>query len=704
MAKSLYVSGVEPHSGKVLVSLGIMTMLERRIGRVGFFRPVAAPERLVGTGGTVPDRVVHVMREVFKLDRDPAEMYGVTSQEAEALLAAGDEGAVLQKILEAFKRLEEKVDFVLCEGTDFLSATSSTELDFNVAIARDLNTPVVLVVGGHVDDAETVHSKARLGQDRFREKGCELLATIINKADRARPRRAWDELCVRLRDAGVKIASFIPHEPALGMPRMDEVVAQINGRVLFGAGHLHNKVGKTMIASGSVATMIPLLENHQLLVTHTDRHDAVLMAILSLMSHAAPNIGGIILTGEHELAPPVMDLLQGLPGPRIPIVRSPQNTFETVLALTRVRTSLEPGHQRELEIARQLFESHVDTEQLAQAIQLSTPRLMTPKLFKYQLIQRARSDKRHIVLPEGGDDRVLKAADALLRLQAVSITLLGKPDAIRARAGQLGVDLEKAAVIDPQESDWHREFGAILQKLRAHKGVTLEGAREHTLDPSVFGTMMVRTGRADGMVAGATSSTARAIRPALQILRTRVDVRLISSVLFMCLEDRVLVYADCAVNAHPSVEDLAQIAISSADTARTFGIEPVVAMLSSSHSDEGTEADLVKVREAVRIARRDRPDLDLEGPLQYDAAVDGPVAGAPLPESRVGGRATVFVFPDLNTGNNTAMAVQRTARAVVIGPVLQGLFKPVNDLSRGSTVEDIIHMAAITAIQARPQD
>jgi phosphate acetyltransferase len=700
MANSLYVSAAEPHAGKVLVSLGIMSLLERRIGRVGFFRPVGVAERLGGSGVVVPDRDAYLMHEIFKLDCGIEQMYGVTSQEAESMLAAGDEGAVLQRILEAFKRLEEQVDFVLCEGTDFLSATSSTELDLNIAIARDLNTPVVLVVDGSSGDSEGIHSKARFAQDKFREKGCELLATLINKADTGRPHQQWEQLCVRLRASGAKIAAFIPNESALAMPRMDEVVAQINGRVLFGGGHLHSKVGKTLIASGSVATMIPLLENHQLLVAHTDRHDAILMAILSLMSPAAPNIGGIVLTGANELAEPVMGLLQGLPGPRIPIVRSPQNTFETVLALTKVRTALEPGHQRELEIARQLFESHVDTDTLAQAIELSAPRLMTPKVFKYELVKRARKDKRHIVLPEGGDDRILKAADALLRLQAVELTLLGNPDSVRARGAQLGVDLAGAQVIDPQQSDWHREFAAIYQKLRAHKGVTLEAAREHTLDPSVFGTMMVRTGRVDGMVAGATTTAARAIRPAFQVIRTSVDVRLISSVIFMCLEDRVVVYGDCAVNPSPSAQDLAQIAISSAETARTFGIQPVVAMLYYTSGEAGQGSDVEKVREAVRIAHGERPDLALEGPLPYDAAVDGSVARITQPESKVGGRATVFVFPDLNTGNNTYMAVQRTAHAQAIGPVLQGLYKPVNDLSRSCTVEDIINLVAITAVQA----
>jgi phosphate acetyltransferase len=701
MANSLYISASDKNSGKVLVALGIMGLLERTIARIGFFRPIAVPHHLRNAGVEVIDRDIHLLHEVFQLDCEVTEMYGATAREAQAMIAEGKQLQLLEQILEAFKRLEEKVDFVLCEGTDFNSETALNEHNLNPDIARDLNTPVLLVVDGSSSDSETIYSRAKIGKDSFLGKGCEVIATIINKVDRSVESRVEEQVLPRLRAPDGGLVGIIPHDDHLSMPRMEEVAAQLGGKVLFGHNHLHNKVGNVVVASGSVETMVPLLDNNLLLVTHLDRHDAILMALVSLLSHNSPNIAGMVLSGEEELAGPVLELIQGLPGPRIPIVRSPQLTYETVLELTQVKSSLEPSSVRELAIGRQLFESHMDTDRLAEAIKLSAPHQMTPALFKYELIKRARSSKKRIVLPEGSEERILRAADALLRLKAVDLTLLGDPDQISTLAGQIGAEIEGAEIIDPQSSPHLEELAALYQRTRAHKGVTLDAARETIVEPTVFGTLLVQTERVDGMVAGATTSTAMTIRPAFQIIKTQKGVSVVSSVFFMCLADRVLVYGDCAVNPDPDAAQLAEIAISSAATAEAFGIQPVVAMLSYSTGDSGHGADVDKVREAVKIAQQRRPELVLEGPLQYDAAVDASVARTKMPDSKVGGNATVFIFPDLNTGNNTYKAVQRSAQAVAIGPVLQGLNKPVNDLSRGCRVEDIINTVAITAIQAQ---
>ncbi len=701
MANSLYISGTNPNSGKVLVSLGLMDVLERTIGRIGFFRPIGVPYRAAQNGERIADREAHLVRETFHLEVELDEMVGATAEEVEARLAAGQVGAVREEILAKFKRLEEKVDFILCEGTDFLPLTSALESDFNSDLARDLNIPVALAVDGSAGDVDAIVSDARIGIDNFARKGCEVLAVFINKVSPAALERVREQTGAPLAKTGVKLVAAIPFDANLAMPRMDQIAAHLGGRVLFGKQHLHNKVGKTIVASGSVETMIPLLDNNVLLVTHLDRHDAIFMALVALMSRAAPNIGGMVLSGERELAPPVAQLLEGLPGPRFPIVRSPVNTYETIMSLAGLRIHIEPEHHRDVAIARQLFESNVDTEVLAQSVRLAAPKQMSPKAFKYELVRRARAADRHIVLPEGNVDRILKAADALLRLKAVRLTLLGNPDDLRAQAGQLRLDLDGAEIVDPPKCPWLEELASVYQQARAHKGMTIERAREAVLEPPVFGTLMVHTGRADGMVSGATTSTAATIRPALQLIKTRRGFSLVSSVFFMCLEDRVLVYGDCAVNPDPTAAELAEIAAASAETARAFGIEPVVAMLSYSTGESGQGADVDKVREAVAIARRNYPELVLEGPLQYDAAVDASVAKTKLPGSKVAGRATVFIFPDLNTGNNTYKAVQRSARAVAIGPVLQGLNKPVNDLSRGCTVEDIVNTVAITAIQAR---
>ena len=701
MANCIYVSGAEPYSGKALVSLGIMGIIARTISRVCFFRPIGRPYKVIATGETVVDRDAYLMSEVFRLECPLEAMIGVTTHESESMLAEGRTEELHEKILEAFKRVQERNDFVLIEGTDFMSAASAIEDDFNGDVARNLNAPVVLVVDGSSGDRETIYSKAMVGIEGFRAKGCEVLGVVVNKVTKQAKEHINGSVTARLRDSGVQLVLEIPQEPKLVMPRMDELAAHIGGEVLFGRKHVHNKVGRTILVSGSVDTIIPLLDNDVVLVAHTDRHDVIFMALTALASTNAPNIAGIVLTGERELAPHVLEMLRGLPGPRIPIVRCPRSTYDVIVSLGKLKATLEPTQLREVEIAKQLFESSVDATALSKAIKLSTSKLMTPAMFKYELIRKARADKKHIVLPEGQDERILRAADAIMRLKACDLTVFGKPEDVRKRAGQLGLDLSGVQIIDPQNNELLEEFANLYYQERKHKGVTLETARETVTEPPVFGTLMVHTGRAHGMVAGATHSTAVTIRPALQMVKTKPNCSIVSSVFFMCLEDRVLVYGDCAVVPDPSATELAEIAVASADTAQAFGIEPIVAMLSYSTGDSGSGADVEKVKEATRIAKELRPDLKLEGPLQYDAAVDLSVAKTKLPNSKVAGRATVFVFPDLNTGNNTYKAVQRSAHAVAVGPVLQGLNKPVNDLSRGCLVEDIVNTVAITAIQAQ---
>ncbi|MEZ4338717.1 MAG: phosphate acetyltransferase [Sandaracinaceae bacterium] len=547
MAKRLYVSAAEPYSGKVVVSLGVMGILERTISRIAFFRPVGRACRLPGEEVPVFDRDAHLMREVFRLDAPPERMVGATSEEAAAMLADGRADALYEQVLARYQRLEEDADFVLVEGTDFLSAASVAEDDFNSNVARDLNAPVALVVDGSPGDLEQMHAKAKVGLEAFQSKGCEVLAVAFNKVPPAQLEEVRTVLGARMRDAGVPRVAVLPMEPKLAMPRMDEIVAQLGGEVLFGHRHMHNKVGKTIIASGSVATIIPLLEPGVLLVAHVDRHDVIFMALTSLMSPASPNIAGIVLTGTNPIAEPVMALVEGLRGPRIPIVRSNKNTFETAVELTRVHADLTPNSQRELEIARQMFERAMDIEGFVREIEGSTPHQMTPKRFKFELARRARRERKHIVLPEGKDERILKAADALLRLGVVELTLLGRPADLRNRADQLGLDIAAAHLVDPYDCEWTEELAGVYHRARQHTGVTLEIARETVLEPPVFGTLMVHTGRADGMVAGATCSTATTIRPALQLIKTKRGSSLVSSVFFMCLADRVLVYGDCAV-------------------------------------------------------------------------------------------------------------------------------------------------------------
>jgi phosphate acetyltransferase len=348
-----------------------------------------------------------------------------------------------------------------------------------------------------------------------------------------------------------------------------------------------------------------------------------------------------------------------------------------------------------------MAERGLDGERLLALIDLPPTEVITPIMFEATLIERARADRQHIVLPEGDDDRILRAASTILSRRVADLTILGRESEVRTRARELGLDIEAATVIDPTTSELVEEFAATYAELRAHKGMTVDRAREIITDVSYFGTLMVHTGRAGGMVSGAAHTTAHTIKPSFEIIKTTPGTSVVSSVFLMCLEDRVLVYGDCAVNPDPTAEQLADIAISSAETAAQFGIEPRIAMLSYSTGSSGSGADVDKVRTATELVRERRPDLSVEGPIQYDAAVDASVAQTKMPDSAVAGRATVFVFPDLNTGNNTYKAVQRSAGAVAVGPVLQGLRKPVNDLSRGALVQDIVNTVAITAIQAQ---
>ena len=382
-------------------------------------------------------------------------------------------------------------------------------------------------------------------------------------------------------------------------------------------------------------------------------------------------------------------------------MRTPSGTFKTAMRAYRTRGRLSRDSPIKVDTALAMFEKYVDASALLAVLDVARTEVVTPLMFEFDLLDRARSSKQRIVLPEGTDDRILRAAARLLTRNVCDITILGEELDIRDRASELGLDISRAAVISPLDPAYVERFAAAYAEARAAKGVTLDQARDQVQDVSYFGTMMVKLGLADGMVSGAAHTTAHTITPAFQLIKTPPGVSIVSSVFFMCLPDRVLVYGDCAVNPDPTAEQLADIAISSAETAQLFHIEPRIAMLSYSTGESGTGHDVDKVRLATQLVRERRPDLLVDGPMQYDAAVEPSVAASKAPGSPVAGRATVLVFPDLNTGNNTYKAVQRSAGAVAVGPVLQGLRKPVNDLSRGALVQDIVNTVAITAIQAQ---
>ncbi len=693
MTANLYIASAEPQSSKSLVALGVMEMLSRRISKLGFFRPVIR-------AGDRPDNDIQLIRARYRLTNPYEASFAMTHDQARRMVAAGEEEELLTQILARYKELDGQCECVVCEGTDFTGVAAAFEFDFNALIANQLGCPVLIVASGQQKTAEEMVSGLHAARAAFVDEGCEIAATIVNRV----PLTMLDE--VRRQLAGAwRYADPIfalPQEPLLTLPTFGEIVLALGARLLMGSQtQLQREVHDYKVAAMHVPSLLDYLHEGSLVLTPGDRADVMLGSLAAFFSENFPKITGLLLTGGIEPASSVRRLLEGFRDVPVPIAVVDDDTFSAARRVDAVPAQIGVDNDRKIAAALGLFESHVDLDALERRIAVSRSDRVSPRMFQYELVERAKADPRHLVLPEGDDERILRAAEILLRRGIVKLTLLGSPTAVHEKAAALGIDLQDTPVIDPATSPWHKEFADKYLELRRHKGVTEDVALDVMRDVSYFGTMMVYLGKADGMVSGAAHTTAHTIRPAFEFVRARPGVSVVSSVFFMCLEDRVLVYGDCAVVPNPDPPQLADIAISSAETARMFGIEPVVAMLSYSSGQSGSGEDVDRVREATRLVRQRRPELLVDGPMQYDAAVDPGVGRSKMPDSPVAGRATVFVFPDLNTGNNTYKAVQRSSGAVAIGPVLQGLNKPVNDLSRGCTVADIVNTVAITAIQAQ---
>jgi phosphate acetyltransferase len=698
MPTTAYLATTGPASGKSALALGLMSFLEREIERVGYFRPIGRPGH---ADAPSPDPSVELIKTVFALEHEARDMIGITDDRATDLIRSGRYDDMLQEIVQAYKKYEAEHDFVLIEGTNYQGPTVAFEFDVNADIARNLGAPILLAVSGRDRSMDEIVDNAILSKEKFAERGCDLLAVIVNRAKAEDLDNVSAALTREFDAAGIAFAGAIPEEEILAKPRMDEIAAALDAEVLYGEGYLDNLVFGFRIASMQLMTILERLEPGALVITSGDRADVLLGLMASQVSNQTANLSGILLSSGLKPSKEIERVIEGLRDTQLPVLAVETGTYQTAIDVSRVVSAITPKSQRKIETARIAFEQHVRSEVIREGLSVARGEKLTPTLFLHNIIEKARADRRHIVLPEGGEERILRAVDTLQRRQVVDLTLLGDEDEIRDRAAKLKVEIDGVKVINPVSSDRLEEYAASYHELRKHKGVTPEIAREALQDVTYYGTMMVHRGDADGMVSGSVTTTAQTIRPAFEFIKTKPGSHIVSSIFFMCLSDRVLVYGDCAVNPNPSAKALAEIAVASADTTAAFGIEPRVAMLSYATGQSGTGADVDKVREATEIARTMRPDLNIDGPLQYDAAVDAGVARTKLPDSSVAGRATVFVFPDLNTGNNTYKAVQRSAGAIAVGPVLQGLRKPVNDLSRGCTVPDIINTVAITAIQAQ---
>jgi phosphate acetyltransferase len=693
MTQGLYIAGAEPRSGKSVIALGIMEMLSGKRGRIGFFRPVVRDDRQA-------DNLTNLIVRRYCPDTPYEKVHGCSYDVALEMLSTNREEDLLKLILEKYKALEKECDLIVCVGSDFTGPATALEFDFNAEVANNLGCAVLPVVNGHDRNTKEVASAAQGLLESLARRECDLLALVANRV----PVPLVDAVTEELNRVMTKDipAYVLPELSILAKPTVGEIAATLGAERLSGHEQSFNReMRKFKVAAMELPHYLEHIEEGSLIITPGDRSDILLGSLLADASSTYPHIAGIILTGGLKPSPQLERLIEGLKASSVPVIAVPTDTYTTALNVSSLEGALSPDNARKIAAALGIVEARVNADELMGRLSMVRSSRVTPLMFEYEIIQRAKSDRRRIVLPEGTEERILRAAEILRMRGVVDITLLGNPGEIGQKAAALGISLPQVEVIDPLDSDRRQAYADAYCELRKQKGISPRMAFDAMADVSYFGTMMVHFGDADGMVSGSVHTTQHTIRPAFEIIRIRPDCLIVSSVFFMCLSDRVLVFGDCAVNPDPDPEQLADIAICSAETARMFGIDPLIAMLSYSTGESGKGTEVDKVREATKIAKGHRPDLKIEGPLQYDAAVDASVARTKLPGSEVAGHATVFIFPDLNTGNNTYKAVQRSAHAVAVGPILQGLNKPVNDLSRGCTVTDIVNTVAITAIQCR---
>ncbi|TPG29866.1 phosphate acetyltransferase [Mycolicibacterium hodleri] len=683
-ASAIYVASPEGDTGKSTIALGVLHRLAATVAKVGVFRPITRM-------GEQRDYILDLLLAHTTAGLAYEECVGVGYQQLH-----DDPDSALAEIVDRYHHVAERCDAVLIVGSDYTDVASPSELSVNARIAVNLGAPIVLAVRAADRTPDDVAHVVELCLAEIAGQHAHTAAVVANRCDPAE----LTAIAQALERVAPK-SYVLPEEPLLVAPSVAELRDAVHGAVVSGDEGLLNREALGVLVAGMTAEhVLERLREGMAVITPGDRSDVVLAVTSAHAAEGFPSLSCMILNGGLPLHPSIAGLVSGL-GLRLPVVTTDLGTYDATRAVSSARGRVTAESHRKIDVALTLMDTYVDTADLLAQLFISIPSVVTPQMFTYQLQERARSDRKHIVLPEGDDDRILRAAGRLLQRSVADLTILGEESVVRARAAELGVDLSAATVLDPQTSELCDQFAEQYAELRKRKGVTVEQARETIHDVSYFGTMLVHNDMVDGMVSGARHTTAHTVRPAFEIIKTQPEVSTVSSIFLMCLADEVLAYGDCAIVPDPTAEQLADIAISSARTAAQFGIVPRVALLSYSTGTSGTGADVDKVRTATELVRSREPDLLVEGPIQYDAAVEPSVAATKMPDSKVAGRATVLIFPDLNTGNNTYKAVQRSAGAIAIGPVLQGLNKPVNDLSRGALVEDIVNTVAITAIQAQ---
>jgi phosphate acetyltransferase len=682
---------LEPSAGSLIITMGMMELLKRKLNKVAFFRPIIKDSE-------DKDHDIGFVLEKYDLDIKYSQTYGYTVHEVEAMVAENKLHDLIENLIEKFKKLEKEYDFVLVEGLCQASFTQSFDFDINLVIAKNIGSPIISILKGKDKTDREVIDEITIEKDSIEKVGCSHFATFVNRLD--------INVFTRLHEKNsFPYTYYLPEVPELDTPTVNDMMNELNCMLILGEQKdLKRVVRQSKIAVMKLENFLEHIEEGDFVLVSGDRADIIVGSMATINSKNYPNIAGLLLTGGLLPSRAIKKLFRGYSEFPLPILSTNDDTYAAALKVNSVKASITIKSDRKIALAQGIFSKNIDVKEIEEKIISVSSRTITPIMFEYNLFERARSTKKKIVLPESSDERILRATEILLRREVVDIILLGKREDIEHKSATLGLDISKAEIINPDESELMDIFVDKFFELRKAKGLTLDKAKDAMTNTAYFATMMVYLGYADGMVSGAIHTTQETIRPALQIIKTKPGISIVSSLFFMCLDTKVLVYGDCAVNQDPNAMELAQIAISSADTAKMFGIEVKVAMLSYSTGESGQGEEVKKVREATKIVQKTRPDILIEGPIQYDAAIDPNVAMTKLPNSKVAGNATVFIFPDLNTGNNTYKAVQRSSNAVAIGPVLQGLNKPVNDLSRGCLVADIVNTVAITVIQAQEND
>lgn len=687
--KSLYVMAKEKNSGALFVSMGIMEILKSKLHKVAFFRPV-----ILSKEQKDPD--IEFMLNRYNLDMQYEECYGLDVPKVEEMISQNRHNELLEQLIEKFKKLEKSYDFILCEGIRDSLLNASTGHDLNITIAKNFASPVINIINAGKLTAKALYENVLIENENLKSEGCPYFATFINRIQND----IYDEVIKNFYNFP-DMLYFLKEVPELDFPTVEDIIEGLDAKEVLIGEYDHSRIIKNVkIAALSLDDFLEHIQEDDLIVVPADRSDIILGLFGALHSRSYSNVSALVLPFSMKMNNNIEKLIAGLNSFKLPILGVDTDTYQTASNIMKVHSRLRVNSQRKIALALGLFEKSVDLKSIEEKIAKTYSDIMTPQMFQYKLFHLASANKKRIVLPESSDERVLRAAEIILRRDVADIIFLADETQFLQNYKRLGLDLTKATVVNHLTSPWMDQFVETFYELRKVKGLSKDTARDTMTHLSYFGTMMVYLGYADGMVSGATHSTADTIRPALQIIKTKPGVSIVSSVFFMCMQTEVLVFGDCAVNRDPDDKALADIAIASADTAKIFGITPKVAMLSYSTGESGSGADVEKVRSATKIVHQKRPDLLLEGPIQYDAAIDKDVAKIKLPNSKVAGEATVFIFPELNTGNNTYKAVQRSSKAIAIGPVMQGLKKPVNDLSRGCLIEDIVNTVAITAIQA----